>query len=234
MKMEKIELGDALAPIFIERDKYRYFNNDIKVIDVGGLKENQIKPTYTFISYRETLSSSFSKSDDWCDAWAKTFEYGRALTNKASLYDSYYKGDIAVFFDDLLASTNGGDMPFLIQVKEAIAGYYSLCEKRRYKRLSKPSFMSLIEIVKYAEVLSSKKLSVYVDPDTGFFGFIVSSKRKRNGILNIMADDDGGLIFSLVANPNKQGSVLKISGHAELNDLVENVKEIERLFGLMR
>ena len=49
-----------------------------------------------------------------------------------------------------------------------------------------------------------------------------------------MADDDGGLIFSLVANPNKHGSILKISGHAELNDLVENVKEIERLFSLMR
>lgn len=234
MKMEKIELGEAFAPIFIERDKYRYFNNDIKVINLGGFDENHIKTTYTFISYGETSSSLFSENDDWCNTWAKTFEYGRALTNKASQYDSYYKGDIAAFFEDLLVSTNGRDMPFLKQVKEAIAGYCSLHEERRYKRLSKPSFMSLIEIVKYAEVLSSKKLSVYVDPDTGFFGFIVSSKRKRNGILNVMADDDGGLIFSLVANPNKHGSILKISGHAELNDLVENVKEIERLFSLMR
>ena len=142
--------------------------------------------------------------------------------------------DVAAFFDDFMATTNSGDMPFLKQTKEAIACYSSLCEERRYKRLNRPSFMSLIEIVKYAKILSLKRLSVYIDPDTGFFGFIVSSKKKSNGILNIMADDEGGLIYSLVANPNKRDAILKITGYAELNDLVENVKEIERLFSLMR
>ena len=96
-----------------------------------------------------------------------------------------------------------------------------------------PSIPSMVHLIRFSNFINFKRINLYIDISTGFFGFYLKNKRKEDGVLTVLVDSSGVVDYSVALSPRDRRSVTDFTGRVKFGKDVEDSVEIRRLFKLL-
>jgi len=119
---------------------------------------------------------------------------------------------------------------FINKIKKEYTEYQTEAEEKKIKAFKPVGIDSLFQMLRFMPELTKKDLNIYLDADTGCFGVVLQVNNSTKSFLNLLMQNNGEVIFSLIERHNK---IVKVSGRAYFNDDYRDSNKIKKLFRLI-
>jgi hypothetical protein len=180
----------------------------------------------TSLKYSAAVKSSPSKtyfydSDKICHHLSNEYSKFDLLTVWAKLFSSF--------------SQLNGSVVVEKKFRQAIDNYMDILsdETEVSSSFVQPSIPSMVHLIRFSNFINFKRINLYIDISTGFFGFYLKNKRKEDGVLTVLVDSSGVVDYSVALSPRDRRSVTDFTGRVKFGKDVEDSVEIRRLFKLL-
>ena len=153
------------------------------------------------------------------------------------LSNEYSKFDLLTVWAKLFSSFSqlNGSVVVEKKFRQAIDNYMDILsdETEVSSSFVQPSIPSMVHLIRFSNFINFKKINLYIDISTGFFGFYLKNKRKEDGVLTVLVDSSGVVDYSVALSPRDRRSVTDFTGRIKFGKDIEDSVEIKRLFKLL-